>query len=616
MRARCDGMIQILLWVLLLAVAACGQTVRIANAAGNPVAGWVRVTVDVPPLHASGSVGDVRYVVGQRTGLDTWAVDVRGVWQPGATATVDLRQAVPGSWTTQPLPTDLLGHFGGPATIGGAPLEIVALAGDGAGYRAHLRGRFGKAMHADLWLRWYPDQPAVAWGEVLLTCSNPTVPDLTETPAPLPLRWGDALVVLPGRGVDVPVVAPGTRWADGQARALPFVCVWLRHLRTAADWNAAIASAQMALHGVGVRQLWHDGNPLLPAGFNGAAWARTHWDRQQADLHTWAAPVLGPAADSGVTGSQEDQTFHPGGEALAHPLAVLPRYLAGLGFARRPSHHLEQDGAIVSRDRRPALRMFYGRPFRATSPDTLGKPRDLTIAEAGGWNGPDAQHWFFATLASAHRLTGSPACQHLLQHEARRYLIERTTTKGWGTSDPFSAREIGWEGIAVVHLWRELADRALAEQVRAHWRLRVTQVLLPWIGGRDIWQTIVDDGRVGSGAWWLAWHQAIGAYGLDLGCRVLGPVEGVAVAQTAARRVVADAWQQQGARWVEAENLALDGRRHRSGFFSTAWLPCAVAVVLRYEPGNAKAKAIWQQMLTDTATGAPNVRGWLPPGVQ
>jgi len=55
------------------------------------------------------------------------------------------------------------------------------------------------------------------------------------------------------------------------------------------------------------------------------------------------------------------------------------------------------------------------------------------------------------------------------------------------------------------------------------------------------------------------------------------------------------------------------GDRSRSGWFGGSWLPPAAALVLRYEPEHERARAIWRQVLDDTAA-APS-RSWLPPGV-
>jgi hypothetical protein len=200
----------------------------------------------------------------------------------------------------------------------------------------------------------------------------------------------------------------------------------------------------------------------------------------------------------------------------------------------------------------------------------------------------------------AARFKGTPACQRLLEHQARNYLIQLTTTPGAPTSKVWSAREVGWEGLAVVHLWRELRDRALAERVRAHWLERANWLSsqLPVTGP---WDVLVDVGSLGTGSWWMPWQQALGAYGLDLACRVLGDggTHLPLIAANAAKLVVDQAWTNDGARWVEWELLALDGRRQRSDDFQVAFMSLAVQTVLRNEPTNDKAREIWQQMLRD-----------------
>ena len=116
------------------------------------------------------------------------------------------------------------------------------------------------------------------------------------------------------------------------------------------------------------------------------------------------------------------------------------------------------------------------------------------------------------------------------------------------------------------------------------------------------WDIRVDDSRLGTGAWWMPWQQAIGAYGLDLACRVLGdggshlPL----IAKSGAGHVVRTAYRKDGNRWVEYELSALDGRTQRSGMFSASWLPLAVAVFRRYWPDDPVGQAIWQQILADS----------------
>lgn len=354
----------------------------------------------------------------------------------------------------------------------------------------------------------------------------------------------------------------------------------------------------------------------MPADFNLPAWAAQHWKQSYDALTTWGHPQLGPAADTGQTGAVEDQCF-VGGECFlpGGTGAEWINYFAALATSGHPMHHYERDGTVVDKDRRPNLRMFYSRPHSSGS-DRFNKPRDLSVEEANGWNGPDAQHWTINRLAAAARLKDSPSCQRLLECHARNYLVQLTTTPGWSTSHIWSAREIGWEGIAAVHLYRCLEDRGLAERVKAHWRERVEKIILPWIGysERDgsfkpMWDIRKDDARLGSGEWWMPWQQALGVYGLDLACEILGPESAKPAALGAARTILESAWVLDGGRMNEYELLALDGRRQRSGMFTTAWMPLAVATVLRHESGNALAREVWQQIVTD-ANGDGR---WLPP---
>ncbi len=607
-------------------------TVRIQNLHHESFVGWVTCILkdraSVPSrgyAHLPGRVS-ASFIRGRNKGLDSVEVDFYVAIEAGCTLTIDRAQMVEEE-TVRVSDAALTNTFRvavspGPSVTGEGgnfPLALAKVEVFGAAWYAKFEARRGPIFF-ELCAKWYPDHPGLIMAEFRVTHSDPSSPELTHT---VPgsgyfIRWNHGVVVPVSERSGLP---PGAVIADGQTHVFPVSVLFLDLVNFATTRAAAHVWQRVKGHG---QVRLHPG----AAPFHGMEgmeehvrhWVAQHYESARSSLGARVAPMLGPAADSGQTGSQEDQTFHPGVEALLIPCAILPRYFAALGFGRRPCHHLERDGSIVTRERRPGLRMFYGRPFRATTSDTLGKPRDLTIQEAGGWNGPDAQHWFFGTLYAVCMLDPSPSAQWLLEHEARRYLIERTTVKGLGTSDPFSAREIGWEGLAVVRLWYALDDRTLAAQVRDHFLTRLGRVIIPWIGGYTIWQIIKDDARVGTGDWWLAWHQAIGAYGMSLAARVFGHDTAAQVAFNGAKQVLDDAWEapaQPGGRWTEYENLALDGqRKHRSGFFTTAWLPCALQVVLQHEPENEKARAILAQVRADVAhSNTIQATGWLPPEV-
>jgi len=580
--------------------------IRLRNFTAAPVVGWFRTTTDTPPPAMAGTVLGCDVVYGRKIGLDCWAVDVRAAIGPGETLELPFEQwSTDGDWITQQVPGDIVGHFGGVPALNGVPLAMVSIGPDGAGFRGHYRGRIGRMVHVDLFLGpWYPDHSAVVPAEVVVTCSNPEVPDMGDTLPDLKLTFGDGHMVgsLPKAGM---------RFADGQARAIPVCFVWMRHLRTLEDWAYAAAIATKSIGAVGVSKLLPHGNPVLPANFDLPGWAGQHWLRTMSQLTTWEHPQLGPAADTGQTGAVEDQCFVGGECMLAGGVgAELVNYYAALLTSGHPMHHLELDGTVVDVDRRPNVRLFYSRPH-SSGLDRLNKPRDLTLAEANGWNGPDAQHWTINRLAVAARTTDSPACQRLLEHHARNYLIQLTTNPQWSTSAVWSAREVGWEGIAAVHLWRCLEDRALAERVKAHFQERCRRILVPQLRAKPnaVWDVRKDDARLGSGDWWMPWQQALGVYGLDLSGELLDVPEIRTVALAGAKRVLADAWVREGDRLVEYELRALDGRRQRSGMFTAAWLPLAVATVLRHESGNAEARELLQQIVVDAAGNGR----WLPP---
>lgn len=629
----CERNLVLLTWavmVALLALSCCSrpavaQVVRVANLAPVPYSGWKRTTIDVAPPRQVGRVGDVVFVQGRRAGLDVWCVDLLVTLAAGETRAIDLATAEAFDWSRAPLPADPLAWFGGVARIGGSLLPLVELQADGAGYTAHLRARTGRMLCADLWLTWYPDRPGWAVGELMLTASNPGVPDMGETlPADLVLSFGDAVALAPGSpAFGAGVITAGTRWADGQARAFPIAFVWLRHLRLATDWASVGAVSMCGIGAVGIRQLLADGNPLVPAGCSARAWATPLFAESLRRLHTWEPGLVGPAPQSGATGAQEDQVFVRGEPLLADGVGTEWIALAGaMRMAARPCHHLEADGAPLDLDRHPQLRFWDGRAHWHTgvSPDQLGKPRSLSIDETAGWWGPDVEHWLLNTLAAASRLTGSPALQHLLGAQARVYLLQWTVAPGLSTSQTYAARAVGWEGIGVVHLWRALEDRALAARVRDRWLQRLDAILLPQLGAKpnDIWDVRVDDARLGAGAWWIPWQQSVGAYGLDFAGAVFARADARAVALRAAQRVLADAWVRDGTQWLTRPQMAVAGGGPADGSFDLFGMPLAVAVVLRGSPASAPepASSIWAWLLGQTAGGDMHARSWIAPGVR
>lgn len=605
-------------WIVaaILLGLATAQIVRVENFSPVPFSGWKRTTIDVMPPHLAGTVGQVRYVVGRAVGRDTRVVDVHVTLAPGQAQSIDLAAGQPATWTRGPLPADLLGHFGGPTTFAGQPMVLAGLIEDGAGYTAQFRGRAGRMLCCTAWITWYPDQPAWADGEAIVVASNPAVPDLTEVaPAGLDLRFGDALVIVPGRGL-APLVAAGTPFGDGQGRATPLTFVWLRHLTSASNWSSVGCAADLGIGAVGISRLLPEGNPSFPASFSARGWAGARFATAVRKLSTWEAPILGPAPVSGVTGGQEDHLFHPGGEALqANGVAAATvRYLAALHLhSARPCNHLEVDGRALLLDLHPDLRFWDSRVHWHTgvSSDRLGKPRSLTIEEANGFWGADTQHWLTSTLVASARLTGSPACQRLMWHMATAYLLQRTLDGS--TAGIWSAREVGYECLWAVACDRDLEDRSMAARVVARWRARMRDVVAPKIGSGDIIATQLN--HWGPGEWYAPWEQSLAAYGLDLSARHLAEPALLPLAKRLADRALRDGWAQVGSQWVTRPMfpVSVDATTPPAGdgSFNRFGMPLAPWVVLRQEPTNAKARAVWDYLLSD-----PNgARNWMPPGV-
>jgi hypothetical protein len=613
----------VFLLLFVFAAALRAQVVRIENLAPTPFVGWKRVTVDQAPPRQVGRVGDTLFVVGRAVGLDTRVVDLRVSLPPGGKLTVDLAAAQPAAWSLGGLPASPTAFFGGWATVSGTPLQLVSLAADGAGWLVHMRARPTPAepmLCVDLWLVWYPDVPGWARGEVLVAASNPAVPAMAAVvPNGFTVGFGSAIVAVPGGSG--PLLAPGTVLADGQARAVPVTFVWPAKLQSVADFGSVVADAQMGVVGVGIGKLLANGNPVYLPSFNARAWAAGLLPEAVRRLHTWEPAVCGPASASPSAGEQEDSVFTRGEALLPGGVgAELVAYLSALKLAARPIQHREADGSMLDGARHPQLVCWDGRPHWHTgvSPDRLGKPANLDVAAANGFWGPDVEHAMFATLAAGARLTGSPACQQLLRQLAVLYPLQWTTQPGWSTSEPFAARAVGWEGILAVHLWRELEDRGAAAAVRAHYAQRVASVLVPKldVAQWSIWDVRVDDPRLGAGRRWIPWQQALGAYGLDLAGEQFGLPAARAVALRAARRVLDDAWRQVGGRWVCCESGLLAEPGGAGGTFSEGFafygMPLAPCVVLRHEPGNAKAKAILAQLRP--SANEPKHTRWIAPG--
>lgn len=610
-----------------------------------PFCGWVRATIDTPPVAPAWRAWDA---ANRHSVLVVDAGEVSpGVREvdcfldlPGSTLVDASGHTMPEPFVRAPLPADVLGTYGVPM-VGGVPLGFVSAEPSGAGYVVHLRAKVARMLWADLDLVVYPGQPWLA-GELTLTASDPTVPDRTATVAGLVLTVSGGIVVGNPEWTTL-----GPTLGNGQRLVFPVVVLYPRRL-SGADWASAAVAATHGAQVLGAAP-WPAGWPRMPervvGGFAAGKWTRERFAAAVAALQTWEpVPGIGPNKRSGDTGAQGDQIF-VGGESktLAGLGAHLVRYFTACMQGRRPCNHVEADGRPLDIDAHPDLRLWDGQVHWHTgvSPDRLGKLGPIGEGLTHGWSGPDVEHAYLDNLAVACRQTGRRGVHRLLDALARVYLFQWTTTPGVATSQAYAARAIGIEGLNAALFWRTLRDRALAERVRRHWLARWETILSPATAA-DLWDVRTDDPRLGAGDWWMPWQQALGAYGLDLAGETFGVGAARAAALRAARRVVAEGWRRDGpmGRWQTApvrpvvESLGdapLDFAAARrwahedtgvpapltdappmfDESFNLFGMPLAPAVLLRQDPTHPTALAIYEQLVEDAGGGNP----WFPPEV-
>lgn len=605
----------LLCWPLL------AQTVRVRNHSDQPFAGWIRTMVDIEPSAQSGAWADgTKYVTVGRWGASQWAVDVKVSLAEAGSRTLDFAAATADAFALPAPSADLAARLGGQPTLDGqAMLLVEAPRPDGAAWATHWRARTGRLLVCDLWVKWYPDEPWTARGEVLLTASNPTIPDLETTVAPdqTRLRWGPALMLTPGRIGNTRLLPAGTRMCDGQSRVWPILFVWPAGM-PAANWATvgAIANLQVGARGVSAATPW--GTTPLPASFRAIPWIRPMGSAIVDALYGWQWPPIGPYPNSGVTGAQDDQYVGRGAELFAPDGVGVEQmlYLAALGaWPKRWCHLLESNGDQVDRT---DVMVWSGRAHPSASPNKLGKD-DYPSNVPGDATGPDNEHALFQRLFAVAHTVPSEAIQHELRQIALLYLMGATVPSerpGWSTNHWWASRAIGYEFRNMPMLHWLLRDRVIAGRLANRAQKRWAEVVRPdwWAAPNDIVDVRVDDPRLGTGAWWLPWQQGLAADGLEVFGQYWNVPEARQLAKRLALRVIDTAYYltPTGA-WLTYSACALDGRATQDNIFWAFGTCLAPAVVLRQEPAHARARSIWQ-VYTASATTYES-RAWWAPGV-
>lgn len=588
------------------------NTIRLANYSDRHFRGWVRcgTDFDLPGDHGEG------WVAGHHYGEDLCALDVWADLAPFQVKEIPVETTGERDYSVENAVV-LLERFGLPR-LNGILMGFVSVERDGAGHAVHLRCRFGRMFCADLRVLCHTGQ-AWAHGVLTVTCSNPAVPDLTEQCPPLSLTISNGVVV-PEAGA-LSMRDAGT-FATGQARCWPVTLL-------SNGGAAAMAGCIIAVNACNEPSPF--GVPHLPANFDRLGWARDRITDALRAAHQWAPTVhdVGPLPRSGSTGAQSDMVF-VGGECVgvAGLGSEIVRHRVALTQSRRPCHHLEVDGGLLRLDQHPDLRLWDGAVHwhSGVSPDRLGKVGTLTEEMANGYWGPDVEHLTIGNLCTVARLTACPTVQWMLEAQANVYLLQWTTEPGLATSQPYASRAVGWEALAAVQLSRTLRSDVFAGQAEARWRDRWLRIIRPAYIGLNVVDIRTDDPRLGSGPWVIAWQQSVAAYGLDVAGKHFGVLGARSIALRLARWVLDNAWRQDGARWVSAPVLPLSttdetpdfamARRHvheDAGIplpetdavpafdesFNRFGMPLAVAVVLRHDPNDARARAILAQLLAD-----------------
>ena len=586
--------------------------IKLQNFGSKPYTGWISMNTDTPlPYQFCRTSQGFEVVRGEDTGEDTHMIHVRvNDLQPGELNILpgDLQQ------TFFDFNDIDLRYMGGSLKVNGVDAINVSVDVDGPSFVGHYRARVNNIVCVDVWLRWYPDQKWAVFGEALITCSDSTKNILSDTFANIELTLGDGLLVHLDGTIDKNLGAIANP-VDGMANGIPFTFVFHKELRSLQDWSSAEVACRKMVNGVSINNLWDGGSPE----YNGHAqdFGASRYFEAVRRLKTLDRPTFGIDPNSTVTGAQQDQLFVYG-QAKDSPLTAVVCYLDALKWANRPCHHLKPYGEIISQDNEENLVYWNSRVHWHTgvSPNRLGKTSEVHNFP-NNWYGSDVEHWLINTLAVAKRLTGSRMLDRLLEHQAEIYRLQWTHKDGLTTSQTYASRAVGYEGINVLHLYKNLRNRELSEKVVDNFKQRVDKIIVPAYSEKVEWDPRVDP-RLGlppGVEGWMPWQSSLGAYGLYVACKFFNFADGMEEARKQAELCVDRDWVKLPGEehYRNVGNQKTDPNRGplpmeyyqsikwegRFNSFRNTWAIPALWVVLDSNREHPKANLVWEDIKDD-----------------
>lgn len=617
---------------------------RIENQTGLRYRGWVSTTTPRLPSPMNGTIGGHPFVVQEPIGAVGNRIDVFVDIPAGGTIEGPMLYGSAIEPPALPEPPHAL------LCVGGVPLQFIGAEGK----RWHLRARMTPMLVADLWV----DHVGQAWNpfELLITASNPSIPDMTATvPENFALTAAGAVVSFLHGGYGT-ILPAGETFGDGQSRSFIGTIAWMDRLQDPVDQASAYAWSTGGILAVDLD--WIDWlGPLrktaqAPPRWSGSGWVRATYSQALRALGSWAPTGLGISARATDTGAQADQGYGGKGTALAQgggaAVAQVLRFI-GMDAAKRPCHHREKGGEQLDLNGHPRVAFWQGRPHWHTgvSPDQLGKPRGLMESEAHGWWGDEREHLFQNTMGAAYQLTGSALLHELWMARSRWFLFGETVDPSLSTSGADASRSRGWAGIYACWLWLCLKDRTLADAIKQRFLKRVDIYMTDT---RPIWDTRQTEHYQGdpskpligvSAEVWsdtanptpfpafvLSYQAGFGAGALHIAgeffdwphLRQFAFAQCKSVMERSFKQRPDGSWELWESLGVKPDGTTLppaefvEGRgAHKSGIdFTSTWMAPAIRAVLLNEPENEQARAIWQQIQATGLRGRDPL-DWVPP---